>query len=47
MPLFGYFAWVGAVLLAALFVVGDSDGSPAQRTPKSWAATDSPQHGSS
>ena len=41
MPLFGYFVCVGAVLLAALFVVGDSDRSPAQRASKSWTPTDS------
>ena len=41
MPLFRYFVCVGAVLLAALFVIGDDHGSPSQRPTKTWTATES------
>jgi hypothetical protein len=41
MPFLRYFVCVGAVLLAALFVIGDGDGPPAQRATKAWTSTDS------
>jgi hypothetical protein len=41
MLLLRYFVCVGAVLLGALFVVGDGDGPPAQRASMAWTSTDS------
>jgi hypothetical protein len=41
MPIFRYFVGVGAVLLAALFAIGDSNVPPPTRVANVWTSTDS------